>query len=187
MLKTWALEKLDRVRRPYSLMIYTDGSSSHEAEYVGAAWVSPSEGGIGEHIKLACGTSILQAEMTAIIYALKDLNTSADNGSRSLPKHLVINTDSLSSLHLIRKQDQYMLPFALSEFNIQHKMLIEKDVDILYNWIPSHVGILGNDLADKYAKTASLLKEPPVNSLDVTTSCIFSIRKRLAIDMMKDW
>jgi kelch-like protein 2/3 len=38
----------------------------------------------------------------------------------------------------------------------QNDKLLKGGFEIIFEWVPAHVGILGNELADKYAKGALL-------------------------------
>ena len=69
-LKSWALEKLDKYDKiNNSMHVFTDGSVGEGGRLVGAAWVIPKEFEY-EQIRLPAGSSILQAEMAAITHAL---------------------------------------------------------------------------------------------------------------------
>lgn len=85
-------------------------------------------------------TSIFQAEATAILRAINEVRDNVKT---------VILTDSLSTVKAIstnQKQD-------ITVLNIKKK-LMEKHLKIA--WIPGHVGISGNEMADRLAREAYL-------------------------------
>ena len=90
--------------------------------------------------------TVFTAELLAIYKALCFIEVSDDTSH-------VIFTDSLSSL------------FAMSDFNTFHPVLqdilvllttLDRDgKSVTFCWVPSHVGIIGNERADEAAKRAS--------------------------------
>ncbi|XP_063590519.1 uncharacterized protein LOC134767451 [Penaeus indicus] len=91
------------------------------------------------------GSSTLQAEL----YAIKAALTHALLLQES---HVYILTDSLAALQVLQKEsvsDNIALTTAI-HFKITQLKDQEKSVSFM--WIPSHVGIKGNEAADKAAK-----------------------------------
>ena len=118
--------------------IYTDGSvREHRA---GCAVWSP-----GSQIasRLPDNTGIFTAELHAIFLALKHCTSG--------PHKYLILTDSLSAIKAIQS---YKLTkhYILSDI---HNLTTNKDATI--EWIPSHIGIPGNELADRTANIATNL------------------------------
>jgi len=120
--------------------IFTDGSklSNHTA----AAVVFKS------HIitkRLPNSISIYTAELYAILLALNEL-------SKQQHKHYLLFSDSLSSLNSIdnKKIDH---PITL-QILLKYHNLFTHSYNIIFCWLPSHVGITGNEKADKAAKSA---------------------------------
>jgi ribonuclease HI len=135
---------------PFSIHIYTDGSKYTEvgSEVVGAAMVVPEIGHVDKW-KLPHFLSILSAELFAIWMSLKWIVEQQDDSE------YIILTDSLSSVSLLRNDQnsgkgvyRHMILELLSQLNE-----ISPRVSIL--WIPSHRGIPGNESADKAAKEAT--------------------------------
>ena len=124
--------------------IFTDGS--RDDKKVGCAVVS------GRHVsklRLPDRASIFTAELTAIILAF-------DKIERSGKQKCIVCVDSLSCLQTI-EQLNIDHPLVL---DIMNKYLEIRSLSKLvkFCWVPSHVGIQGNERADTAAKAA--LNEP---------------------------
>ena len=94
-------------------------------------------------IRLRDNCSILIAELSAILFALEFI-------SRQPCKYLII-TDSLSLISLINQSNS--TKNYLSN-KIIHKILSLTSHNIAIEWVPSHVGIDGNERAKKLAREA---------------------------------
>ena len=117
-------------------LLYTDGSKDDHK--VGCAVVSNFN--IVKR-RLPGQASIYTAELCAILLALDVVNNSNED-------KYIICVDSLSCLQAIEQQhiDHPLVLDVLEKCSA----LINKTV--LFCWVPSHVGILGNELADAAAK-----------------------------------
>ena len=150
--------------------IYTDGSKVDGK--AAAAFV------IGKHVtkvRLPNDASIFSAEIRAIDLALKFIED----------KHIlnsIIFCDSLSVLQALhhRKLDNPLLVNILNK-NSQ----LSTSHNILYCWLPSHIGIRGNEEADRAAKMALSL-EPSVFKLPFT-DFKHSIKKYLLQQWQVSW
>jgi len=103
---------------------------------------------IGPHSKqfrLPDVSSIFTAELKAIILALEHIFISNR-------KQFVIFSDSLSCLQAL-KYCKYTHPLVLQICEYYHR-LITRGKSIDFCWVPSHVGIHGNERADRAAKAA---------------------------------
>ena len=125
--------------------IYTDGSK--ENSKVGCAVISDNHSNMQ---RIPDDSSIFTAEAKAIDLALDFISTCDANNK------FIIFSDSLSVLKAMNHT---------SSKNPQIQKLLEKCHELLANkeialcWIPSHIGIQGNEMVDKQAKT-SLSLEP---------------------------
>ena len=122
--------------------IFTDGSK--DGDTAGSACVSPSD---TYKCRLPDGASIFSAEIKAIDLAL-------DHIEQSRNSDFIIFSDSLSvlqSLHNRRIENPLLLDVLL-----KHNGLAERN-SIVFCWLPSHVGIRGNEKADIAAKSALTL------------------------------
>ena len=116
-------------------MVFTDGSHSVRGSGC-AVW--------SDHFQLVArlpaDASVFTAELYAIFMALQFLKTSCGQ--------FVIYTDSLSAvtaLQTLRRSSHYLLSRILTVFGDlpEGKVLLE--------WVPSHMGIGGNEMADRLA------------------------------------
>ncbi|KAK8390652.1 hypothetical protein O3P69_010393 [Scylla paramamosain] len=129
-------------------VFYTDGSVDEDGRS-GAAFIYNGEQFL---TRLSDGCSSMQAEMVAIQQATAHATT--------LPNtDIIIHTDSQSAMEALQARnlkDNIRLTTSVKR-NIRELQRQRKTVTI--NWIPSHVGIHGNESADMAAKTAALLAE----------------------------
>ena len=100
-------------------------------------------------IKLADGSSVYSAELCAIYLALKKAESCRDES-------FLIISDSLSALQALSSR-KLSHPY-LSDIHGLHSELVDAGRNVVFLWVPSHVGIGGNEAADKAAKAALDLK-----------------------------
>ena len=130
-----------------SAVYLTDGSADSDTGRSGAAFIYNSE----EYLwRLPDGCSSLQTELAAIhqvtVHALGQNVTT-----------IVIHTDSKLSMEVLQRlhfKDNIYLTTAILG-NIQE--LERQGKAVVFNWIPSHVGIQGNEDADSAAKSAAAI------------------------------
>ena len=120
---------------------YTDGS--RDGNSVACATVFPSHTELS--MRLPDSASIFTAEIWAIITALEEIKNASES-------KFIIFTDSRSCLQalLYMKLEHPLIGMAIRNcvfLNIANK-------DIILCWVPSHVGIRGNEKADSAAKSA---------------------------------
>ena len=144
-LKDCSLEVISTLYADH-LQIYTDGSKQSD-ESTGAAFYIP-ELNIKKYAKIS-PISIARAELTAIILALEWL----DN---LISLNVVILSDSLSALQAISsyKYEQSLVLEIL--YLLKH--LERKRIHVYFEWIPSHIGLHGNEIVDQLANKATKRK-----------------------------
>ena len=120
--------------------IYTDGSKVEDK--VGCAYISGSH---HEKIRLPDGSSIFTAESKAVDMALDYVM------NNSLENKFVIFSDSLSVLKSLNHASSKN-PKIQNLIEKHHEL--SKTKEILFCWLPSHVGIEGNEAADVKAKAS---------------------------------
>lgn len=124
------------------LRIYTDGSKSDDR--TGCSFVIPALK-IEFCARLSDNTSVFDAELIGILKAVQWVDGNP-------PFRCVILSDSLSAIQAICSDGKTSSLICEIRYNVY--MLQSKGVEISFGWIPSHVGISGNEMADKAAKKA---------------------------------
>lgn len=66
-----------------------------------------------------------------------------------------IITDSKSALYLIKKQEPDHYWFRIKEIILIRSLSRVKEKQVQFQWVPSHCGIDGNEMADRIAKQAA--------------------------------
>ena len=129
--------------------IYTDGSKN--GTKVAYALVTPL---FTHSQRLPDNSSIFTAEALAVFNALQYIKISKFG-------KFIIFTDSLSLIQSIENFNEKNA-VILSIFKILGQ-IFEKKKKVILCWIPSHVGIRGNELADRAAKQALSLQITPIS------------------------
>ena len=119
--------------------IYTDGSKDEEKVGCAAAKYDDCK----KKMRIPDGSSVFTAEAKAIDLALDFVNTC------TYTDKFVIFSDSLSVLQALNHTSS-------KNSQIQHLLLKHHEISssktVIYCWIPSHIGIYGNEKVDKNAK-----------------------------------
>ena len=134
-------------------LFFTDGSKTKEK--TGAAFVIPE---LRYEIlcRIPSSLSIMSAELFAIKLALEFIKTNKI-------KEAVIFTDSLSSIMKLRNSRTLNDAKLIEILTLLH--VLHQRGNIYLQWIPSHCGILGNEIADSAAKRSlSLSHITPVKN-----------------------
>ena len=119
--------------------IFTDGSK--DGDTAGSACVTPSD---TYKCQLPDNASIFSEEIKAIDLALDHIEQSRSSDS-------IIFSDSLSVLQSLH--NRHIENPLLVDVLLKHNELTELN-RIVFRWLPSHVGIKGNEKADIAAKSA---------------------------------
>ena len=120
--------------------VYTDGSKKDEKVGSAAVWLDTTR-----KTRLPNGCSIFTAEASALIDALKLI-------SESDTARFIIFTDSLSCLQAIENED--MSNTLIHTYLSDYTELVSNGKEVVMCWIPSHIGIEGNEKADAAAKSS---------------------------------
>ena len=130
---------------------YTDGSKSEEG--VGCAVVCEE---FTDQAKFPSSTSIFTAELSAIVQCLEIINVSNKD-------NFVIHTDSHSAMTSLKQYNpSHPLVQKAQEWLFRLHIKFKK---VQFCWVPSHVGIQLNELADQEAKEAACLPNISCNSI----------------------
>ncbi|XP_064487615.1 uncharacterized protein LOC135399805 [Ornithodoros turicata] len=172
-LRYWhlVLEHMDALHSQ-RLQIYTDGSVS--AGVSTAALFLPSEN-IEQAFKLPHETSSTEAELVAIHEALK-LVSSRPPGSWT------VLTDSRSALEALSSPRSQVVSDIRSLILIVHNLLVTSDHSVLFQWVPSRIGLPGNTHADTAARRAHGAAECNTVIPLSPSVCLIHIRRRFSSD-----
>ena len=126
------------------LKIYTDGSKQEDRRAGAAFYVS--ELGVKKSFRLST-VCIMRAELVAILLALDWLESFTSMSA-------VIFVDSLCALNSL--ENICFNSALVAEILYKLELLKLKDINVYFEWIPSHCGIPGNEIVDNLAKEGSL-------------------------------
>lgn len=148
-----------------STHIYTDGSKTTSG--TGFAVLFPTR---SFQVQLPTQSSVLTSELSAILYALQHLPHSSSS--------FTIFTDSQNSLALLHSsRSAHPLVREIQEWLFR---LSTRHKYISFCWVPSHVGIFGNERVDELARTAPLLGRS--SSLNLPVSDYYPLFKSFLYD-----
>ncbi|ROT82640.1 pol [Penaeus vannamei] len=125
-------------------VIYTDGSVDPESGRAGGAFLCND---YVQASRLSNDSSILQAELFAIRSAL----TYALFCTKST---VCIFTDSLSAIHTLQNRAHLDNVYLATSTLFKLQQLTQQGKTVRIMWIPSHVGLEGNDRVDSAAKSS---------------------------------
>jgi ribonuclease HI len=127
--------------------VYTDGSKANDGR-TSSAIVAPRSN-YRRGVRIADDSSVYTAELIAIKIALEYLVEIKQENS-------VIFSDSLSVLQTFKHGSPGSNPPLTDEIRYLVRLLNNANADnVSFAWVPSHVGVSGNEAADCEAKLAS--------------------------------
>ena len=127
-----------------TLRVYTDGSKEPDGGRVAAAfYVEEIE--FGHAVRLNDGLSVYAAELTAVLTAINWLLTTGVQAGRSI----TVFTDSLSTLKALQSRHS---PSRSTQLATVLDAICQLQQPVTFVWVPSHVGVPGNEAADALAK-----------------------------------
>jgi ribonuclease HI len=140
-----------------SIFIYTDGSGIDNQ--VGAAAVSPLTRSTRKSYMGNSETStVYAAELQGIKLALQIADTDAEEGNKR--NKVVIFTDNQAAIRTFQTPTGRSGAYIIVEvISLIDKLQRDRGMQIEIRWIPAHIGIWGNEAADRAAKSAA--KQPP--------------------------
>jgi len=167
--KSVALEHIEKYKN--HIQLYTDASKTNSRQ-TGCAFYNKTNQ-IEYQLKLPSSSSIETAEAIAIQQALQHITTSTHHDIK-----LAIFTDSLSTINSIELAATAIHTSIHTEIiNQIQDLQLSNNISTTIIWIPSHVGIRGNENADRLAKMAATQQTPPTDRTSNKTD-----RKQQIID-----
>ena len=130
-----------------SLCVYTDGSADDAG--AGAAFCIPDMGKIHRRYHLP-RLNIFTVELTAILMALTYISDLP-----RLPISVTVLSDSKSALAAIESDAKSSREDIVIEILTLAHQLIVRGCDVQLQWVPAHIGLAGNEMADRFAKQAA--------------------------------
>ena len=151
-----------------SVKLYTDGSKTING--VGCAVVHGSWSYSG---RMSNNASVFTAELTALAKALEIISSLKG-------KHFTVYSDSYSAL------------LAIKEYNSSHPIvqqimlwlyrLSSRLKHVSFCWVPAHVGVSGNEFADREAKSVITRENITLNFIPVS-----DLRRIIHLHVKKKW
>ncbi|XP_055932087.1 uncharacterized protein LOC129962366 [Argiope bruennichi] len=136
-----------------ALVIYTDGSKMEDDRTGSGVFINSNDSEVRISIQTPYNCSVFRSEIIAIVTALNYAQTTDNNCIRIL-------TDSRNAIQYFKNWSEI---FNIPDQEIM-KLLCEIGLNTPINlhWIPSHVGIHGNEISDVLAK----------NGCDIPMDCL---------------
>lgn len=139
---------LCELREDLSHIMFTDGSKTHQG-VAAAVWDESCNCEITK--TLSRNSTSFTAELLAIKMALE---RALESGSQS--RKVVILSDSLSSIQCIQgRWFLRTLADMVSDILILISQVNDMGKQVVFMWVPAHVGISGNEKVDLLARTAA--------------------------------
>ncbi|XP_015920115.2 uncharacterized protein [Parasteatoda tepidariorum] len=159
------------------LQLYTDGSKSEEGHSGSGVFIQTPTYTLSLKVRNSEFCSVFRSELIAIENGIRHVENIAEPDF----KHIWILTHSKSS---IQHLSNWMNVGDRAAASILGMLLrLSADFGIHFQWIPSHVGIKGNEMADSLAKDASL--EPLQPDLPSTFNEVFAECKKMFKDLWR--
>lgn len=155
------------------MVIYTDASKTEVG--VGCS-ITTVHGSIGTY-KIPSICSVHTGELYAILQAFKHVQQLANT-------HIAICTDSLSSIHSIK--NTFTNHPLVQDIHDIYQQLRRQNTTVTITWVPSHVGIIGNEKADCLAKEAASTATATVN-LQLCNDLKASLKKIIRYNWQIHW
>ena len=172
-LRTFTLEHISQYCT--SLHIYTDGSKCDKRS--GCAFYIPFLKH-SKSLRLPDDTTVFMAEMIAILESLKCILTKP-------PLSCVIFSDSLSSIQTLENGCNNCVVHEEIKYCLYQLSCI--GAQVTFCWIPSHIGINGNETADKLAKSATSQEMINFPLLKNISDINVLLKKRMMNKWQKQW
>uniref|UniRef100_A0A8C2HUK7 Uncharacterized protein n=1 Tax=Cyprinus carpio TaxID=7962 RepID=A0A8C2HUK7_CYPCA len=178
--KEWSSCNVQKYINDYHsyVQIYTDASKNIDNR-IGVAFIVP-EFQLAIRKRISDELSVYTGEMIAILLAIQWIE-------EIRPLKSVVCSDSSSSLASIQYSHSESRPDILIEIQQTLYRIQMMGLTVNFLWVPAHIGIQGNEMADKAAKEA--IKNNGINlSVSISKNEIKSIiKERLKVRWQKQW
>ncbi|UYV67910.1 hypothetical protein LAZ67_5002472 [Cordylochernes scorpioides] len=147
LLKAFGLQIIRENSSLFDITIYTDGSQLETG--LSGSGIAIYKDKILEKISLSHPRhlSVYKSELSAIDTALKDININS-------PSKIIIYSDSRAAIYTLQSCFSSQEPLLKSIAKSVNRLPANSSVTV--QWLPAHVGIPGNELADSLAKAGAL-------------------------------
>ena len=144
-LRAEAEEDMLRITPGDSAVYYTDGSLDPNTGAAGAAFVSQGQ---SHGVKVTGTRCSMQVEAVA-------LQTALHHALHNHRRDVVVHTDSMSLVLALKNYEPRDNVRLLTSVLHLLRQLRERGRRIIIHWVPGHVGIPGNEAADRAARAAA--------------------------------
>ena len=180
LLKSSALETIDSYPTN-AVHVYTDGSAFRKTKNAGFGTLLRYPDGSSFEYSDSCGKecSNYEAEVLAISTSIQIAHQQFDLNEKP-PMTIVIFSDSKSTLESLKNPPYHNKEVGKLAGDI-HNLLSSYDITSHIQWIPGHSDIIGNEKADKLAKSGAN-KPQKENMCSLTT-----VKQILKTNEKEDW
>ena len=163
------------------LQFFLDGSVLEDGS-AGAAFAIPEFHSLRKSFSLP-PVSVFTAELTAILMALQHISE-----VRTPSCAIVICSDSRSALSSIRSDSTSAQEDLVLEIGTVAHQLITRGTEVRFQWVPAHVCLSGNEMADRAAKRGARRLESQTLELKLGLADIYSkLSRRVWRNREKDF
>ena len=183
-LRTSALETVNSYPKDW-IHVYTDGSAFKATTNAGLGVLIQYPDGEKTELAKACGSfcSNNEAEKLAIHNTLTQINNTFETDTQTRTG-IVIFTDSLSTLQKLENGMDASREIIDIKRNIS-SIITKHRIEVHLQWVPSHIGLKGNEAADQLAKRGAGLPQPE-NPVPYETACRM-IKTNLQEEWLNNW
>ena len=160
-LRNSTMQYIDSISDDCTVLYYTDGSVDLKNKRAGAAAVGYFVDGQQRvtfselQMKTRADTHSTETELMALALALNDATKPGfDACTGNKTTHIIFLTDSASLVRMLKQEtNDDLIELTYRVKNVSHRLSCKYRLSV--HWIPSHIGVPGNERADQLAKEIS--------------------------------